>query len=311
MRLLIVTILAIVLFSGCTGKKEVQRIDLRKMWDFNDPAGTEARFMELLPQFEDDGEFTLEIKTQIARTMGLRGMFENAHALLDSVDADLGSEINVARIRSLLERGRLFNSARDPKNAVPLFEEAWKLAKETSNDNLAIDAAHMLAIVMPPEGQLEWNLKALDLVEKSADSTLVGWKGPLYNNIGWTYFDQGDPETGLMYFLKDVNFRGEIGDENGSRIAQWSTARMYRALGRNEEAMMLQHRIEKEIEDNDLPRDGYVFEELGELYAESGDKGKAESYFKSAYEVLKNDPWLQQNDKEKLAHLRKLGGVKE
>ncbi len=311
MRLFIIAILAILIVAGCTGKKDVKRIDLRKLWDFNDPAGTEAKFRELLPQFEHDAEYTLEIKTQIARTMGLRGMFEEAHTLLDSVDTELGSELGNARIRSLLERGRLLNSAGDPKNAVPLFEEAWKIAKENGNDNLAIDAAHMLAIILPPDRQLEWNLKALSLIEESNDSSVIGWKGPLYNNIGWTYFDQGDPDTALMYFLKDVNFRKEIGDEAGRRIAQWSAARMYRALNRTEDALDLQHRIEKEIEDNNLQKDGYVFEELAELYTVKGDQLKAKMYFKSAYELLKQDPWLQQNEKARLERLRKLGGVTE
>ncbi len=311
MRLMIVALVAMLIFTGCIGKKEDKRVDLRKMWDFNDPAATEARFQELLIKVEGDEEYSLEIKTQIARTMGLRGMFEEGHKLLDEVDGKLGSEINDARIRSLLERGRLFNSAGDPKNAAPLFEEAWRLANEKGNDNLAIDAAHMLAITLPTDQQLEWNLKALSLVEKSKDPALIGWKGPLYNNIGWTYFDQGDPNTALIYFLKDVAFRKEVGDDHGRRVAQWSTARMYRALGRMDDALALQHQIEQEIKDNKLAEDGYVYEELAELYTEAGDTEQAKIYFRLAYNLLKKDDWLQQNEKPRLDRMKKLGKVQE
>ncbi len=304
-------VLAIMLLSGCSGKKEQDKVDLRKLWDFRDPAGTEQRFRALLAQHDEMTEYGLEIKTQIARTMGLRGMFDEGHALLDSVDVALKDDMRAVRIRSLLERGRLLNSAGSPDRAASLFQEAWERSREAGYDNYAIDSAHMMAIVLPPDQQLEWNLKALDLIEKSDDPALQGWKGPLYNNIGWTYFDQGDAETALMYFLKDVNFRTEFGDEDGRRISQWSVARTYRELGRKAEALDLQQKIEKEIEDKKLPADGFVFEELGELHLENGDSETAGRYFASAYKVLKEDQWFRENEKARLERMRKLGNVKE
>ena len=133
--------------------------DFRTLWNFQEPGETEQKFREILPRAEQSGDknYLLELKTQIARTLGLRKRFDEAHALLDEVEQSIDESTPVARLRYLLERGRSFNSGGSPEKARPLFDEAWEFGRALPNPGLAVDAAHMIAIVVPSEEKRAWN----------------------------------------------------------------------------------------------------------------------------------------------------------
>ena len=210
----------------------------------------------------------------------------------------------VPRIRYLLERGRVHNSSQHPDEARPLFLEAFEVALANGEDFYTIDAAHMLGIVEPPEKQLDWSLRALEIAQKSTDERAKKWLGPLYNNIGWTYHDLGEYEKALEMFEKGLLWREERGDEVGTRIAKWTVARTYRSLGRIDEALQMQRDLEKEIEEKGLEHDGYVYEELAECLLLKGEKAEASTYFKRAYDMLSQNQWLQANQPERLERLK-------
>ena len=65
----------------------------------------------------------------------------------------------------------------------------------------------------------------------------------------------------------------------------------------------------KDIETNNYPNDGYVFEEIAECNLILGNDETASGYFAKAYENLSEDGWLQQNEKERLERLKNLGKV--
>lgn len=46
--------------------------------------------------------------------------------MLDEIEPQLTDEFPAVRMRYLLERGRTFNSSRQPDRARPLFLEAWE-----------------------------------------------------------------------------------------------------------------------------------------------------------------------------------------
>jgi hypothetical protein len=160
--------------------------DFDALWNYDDPAATEARFRELLPRAQHGGNrsYHAQLLTQIARAQGLQRKFIDAHATLDTAQALLAPELSVARIRHQLERGRVFNSSQQAEQARPLFQAAWEHAQAEQQDFYAIDAAHMLAIVAPAEQQLAWNLRALALAEQSSQPRARTWLGSLYNNRG-------------------------------------------------------------------------------------------------------------------------------
>src|SRR2546426_811508 len=158
--------------------------DFDSLWDFNSPSETEKKFRELLPQAETSGDksYCLQLLTQIARTLSLQRKFEEAHEILDKVEPMLKDKLKLARIRYLLERGRTLNSSGSPERAKPLFLEAWELGQKSGDDNFAVDAAHMIAIVENTDEALKWNQKAVEFAEKSKDEKAKKWLGSLYNN---------------------------------------------------------------------------------------------------------------------------------
>lgn len=158
--------------------------DFDQLWDYNDPAGSELRFRQLLSPQPALTTYDIELLTQIARAQGLQRNFAAAHQTLDEAENLLTDELPGARVRCLLERGRVFNTAGQPGQARPIFLAAWELARTCGADYHAIDAAHMLGIVEAPEQQLAWSLRALELADTTSDQRSKKWLGSLYNNIG-------------------------------------------------------------------------------------------------------------------------------
>src|SRR4051812_8998545 len=119
-------------------------VDFNKLWDYANPADTERKFRELLPTAEASGDqsYRLQLLTQIARCQGLQGNFNDAHATLDAVERELDATPlpPLPRIRSPLDRGRVFNSSNPPAEAMPLFDQAWRLGESANEMRHAVDA---------------------------------------------------------------------------------------------------------------------------------------------------------------------------
>ena len=204
-----------------------------------------------------------------------------------------------------LERGRVYNSSGSSERAVPLFIEAFESAKREQAHNLAVDAAHMVAIASPGSA-LQWNETALAYAESCGDERAMLWRGALYNNIGWTWHETHEYEKALAMFRKDFVFRVENKDDEGARIATWSIARTLRSLGRYGEALDMQRDLALEFED--LGRtDGYVHEELGELLMALGQPDSAKKQFGRAYDALSLDENFRADHGARLERIRRLG----
>ena len=164
---------------------------LRPLWDFDDLETTRARFLAQLDEETTDAG-RAEVLTQLARVEGLQDEFERCDELLDEAEA-LGG----VTPRSLCERGRRARSSEQSGAGLEQFHEAFDLARETGDDTLAADAAHMLALVDDAEG---WTARGIEIAGTSDDPGVRYWLGPLYNNIGWTRFEAGDYAGALEAF---------------------------------------------------------------------------------------------------------------
>jgi len=245
--------------------------DFDAQWNFGNPAASEQTFRSILAeQMAAPLDYRLALRTQIARTLGLQRKFDEAHALLDEVEREL-SNGGVARIRYLLERGRVLNSSSRALEARPLFVQAMELARAQDQDRLAVDAAHMVAITLKGQEALEANLEALAMAEASDQEGARNWKGSLYNNIGWSYHDLGDYQRALEYFEKGVDFRHQQGRPDLLHVARWAVARTLRSLGRVEEALELQ----RELKASHDGEDRYVEEEIAECLKALGHTDEA------------------------------------
>ncbi len=302
------------LVGGCQSIASKDRMmgktDIETLWDYNDPAGSETKFRALLADVtqETDKAFQAEVLTQIARAQGLQREFDDANATLHQAQAMVDPDMHLAKVRLLVERGRVFNSSGSADKAKPLFIKAWELASGEGIDGLAVDAAHMMAIVESGDEALMWNQKALDLANSSPEPDAQRWKGSLCNNIGWSHHSNGDYDKALAYFEQALQHRQAQGKADGIRIARWCFARCLRSLDRLEEALAIQRELEQQIADTKNP-DGYVYEELAECLHALGRTDEARAHFLRAHELLSKDAWFVEGEATRLARLAMLGGV--
>jgi tetratricopeptide (TPR) repeat protein len=178
---------------------------LRPLWDFYDLDATEQRLGAQLNDEPDDAGRS-EVLTQLARVEGLRDDFDACDRLLEQAEVLAGSS-PVAHVRIDLERGRKLRSSGDPDRALPLFEAAFSLARDSGQHYLAGDAAHMCALAVSDDrvAMKEWTQRGLDLGKR--EPAAAYWAGPLLNNLGWAYFDAGEHAHALMLFEQALEVR--------------------------------------------------------------------------------------------------------
>src|SRR5262245_51056933 len=174
-------------------------MDIDSFWEYTDPAASEARFRAALPSATYDDQ--LELLTQIARTQSLRGQFTEAHATLDEIKPQLIQAGPRPHIRYGLERGRTHNSSGDKELARDEFLRAWQLALVANESGLAVDAAHMLAIVYSGRAESQhWYRRGLTLARASTSPKAQGLIPALLNNAAWDLHETGRFAEALPLF---------------------------------------------------------------------------------------------------------------
>ena len=185
---------------------------LRPLWDFDDLDATEHRFREQVGQETGDAG-RAEVLTQLARVEALRGDFDQCRQLLDQAEA-LAADEPVANMRLELERGRMLRSSGDAEGAFPLFQDAFTHALQADERYLAGDAAHMCAIAVDDLAlQEEWTQRGLDEGDPY-------WAGPLYNNLGWAYYEAGGFQRALELF--ELALEARLRDPGNQQPIQWA-----------------------------------------------------------------------------------------
>jgi len=279
------------------------------LWNFDDPAGTEARFLEVrqgLGAAEDHGRL-LELDTQIARTQGLQGRFVDALNMLETVQVGLRPDESRAAIRYELEFGRVLRSSGSPEAARPFFERAVALAEAAVEDRLAVDARHMVALVEPdPARRVSLMLDDLEFAAASADPDARKWRGTLWTNIGMAFHEIGDLGDALEAFETAAGC-WEEDDPARVLIAHWMVAWTLRLQGKLAEALATQTVLERAHAQAGTPG-AYVQEELGELHlalATGPDaedhRRKARAHFARAHDLLKDEL-----DPDRLARMKRI-----
>lgn len=268
------------------------------LWNFGDPAASEQRLRAELDK-DHSPVAAAELTTQLARSLGLQGRFDDADALLDDLPGSAQTH-PIVGVRRDLERGRLRNSAGDRHAAVPLFRSALEAAEPAGLGFLAADAAHMLAIAEPDRAE-HWTRRGLAIVQASDDPRCARWAGSLHNNLGWNLHDAGDHAGALAEFEAALAAYRSAGTDEQIRVARWAIARCLRSLGRLDEALAIQTELATG------PSDGYVDEELGELLLALGREGDAAAHFAVAAERLGSDSWLAEHEPDRIERLRRLG----
>lgn len=275
------------------------------LWNYSDPVGSEARFKELLPQIDTlkDPSMAAEVLSQIARAQGFQQRFAEAKATLHPAAAMWSRISSRARCRVLLEAGRLAHSSGHPGSGEDIFLAALSIADQAGEETLAIDAAHMLAIVTPGESQIVWGIRAIGRAEYSSDQKARCWLGTLYGNLGCSYLDVGSLQHAMKMFRAAEEWSKMHGRAEQHHKARWRVGRCERLLGNIDSAFATQRELMREGEIAG-DEDGYVFKELGELSLIRGESADAALMFRRALSILSRDHWrLTQNETEELIQL--------
>ena len=278
---------------------------LDALWNFADPAQSEARFRTEALRHTAASRESAEASTQIARAQGLQRSFDAADSTLDGVARTLDAQPARVRVRYLLERGRRDNSSGRAAEATRWFEQALAASQGDALPGAAyyrVDALHMLAIAAPPSQAIEWHRKALAAADAATDARTRAWRASLLNNLGWTLHDRGDYAAALDCWRDALAAREAMGDVDRIRVARWTVARGLRSLGRLDEAESMQRALASELASAGTP-DGYVFEELAEIALARGDRAAAQPWAAQAVAILGEDPNFRANDAARLARL--------
>lgn len=289
---------------GCTTSDRLPNI--REVWDFGDPGATETRFRSLEKQALalDQGVYAAEIMTQVARTLGLRGRYDEALSLLDQVDRGPYANVPVVQVRSLLERGRTLNSSGYPELAGPMFARAFELATRNNEFFLAGDAAHMAGIVSDTVGEASWLDRLRELTERQPGTEAEYWFGPMHNNLGWTYFGEGAFELALQEFTASKAAYAGQQKRYETLIADYAAARVLRAMDQCNDALVLQQQTFARIEAEFNQQDPYVAEEIALCSSALGRQDEARAAARIAYQGLADDPWFVANKPGRLEAIR-------
>jgi tetratricopeptide (TPR) repeat protein len=282
-------------------------VDIDSFWEYSDPAGSEERFRLALDSAQ--GDTRLELLTQLARTFSLRRRFDEAHTVLNEVEGQLGDAGARPQIRYLLERGRTFNSSGEVGRARALFVAAWQQAQAERALDLAVDAAHMMAITYAgaPEAVV-WNQRGLTIVRAAQDPKARALIPAMLNNCAWDLHELGRFDEALPLFEEAQAEWTARGKPEQIRIAAWSVARCLRSLGRSLEALAIQYALQAEHKAVGII-DGYVYEEIAENLAALDRMDEARPHFRQAYEELAKDVWFVKNEPDRLAGLKTRAGV--
>jgi hypothetical protein len=285
------------------------------------PVDIERNLSALLPEAEKraDKSSYLQILSQIALAQAMQQKFDIAHQTLDKAEKLLEPQYQLAKIRLLLERGRVYHQSDRLDQALSLFIQSYDLSRLSPEfDFHTVNASHMVAIVEKhAEGKIEWNKRAINLAEQTKDERCHAWLGPIYNNLAQNYIEAEKYLEALQSFEKCKAHAEERGDQIVIRGALWGVGRALRGLNKLDQALDIQNDLLKEYEKISeqglLPMElicvgrGLVYEELAEIHFAKESDEQSQKYAHLAYEDLSKDAWMKKLYPKRIQRLLELG----
>jgi tetratricopeptide (TPR) repeat protein len=211
-----------------------------------------------------------------ARSFLIIGDDESGRPWLKKAAASADPSDSMGWSRYLGVRGRFEWKSEDNEAATATFREMFDFCRERAIYDRAVDAAHMIAITGDPEERFEWAERGIAMAE---EGELIGWLGPLWNNLGWDYLDAGRYEEGLeaLRQAREYHHMGE--NELSKLIADYSVAYAMKMTGDMDGAKVGMEgvfrwakRLHDAGGDEALEWMGFSRWELGEIIIEQGDK---------------------------------------
>jgi len=234
-------------------------------------------FEEIAESAEAEGNDVafVEAAAMRARSYLIEGDAESGRPWLARAEEKADTTAAAGWSRYLGVRGRFERENGDEETATKTFLEMFEYCSAHGLYDRAVDAAHMIAITGDPSEKLEWARRGIEMAEKG---NMIGWLGPLWNNLGWDYVDAGQYDDAIeaLRNARDYHYMGTA--EIPKLIADYSVAHVLRLKGELEEsrtAMTDVFERAQELREGGNPDAvewiGFSRWELGELAIAEGD----------------------------------------
>jgi tetratricopeptide (TPR) repeat protein len=245
-----IAVLALALVNACATAAPPSALSpdfeafVSDQFDFDDPIRTEARFLALA-QRAGDTDASSEFLTQAARAQGVQDRLDEAHATLSRSGAENARSPRL-RARHALERGRLLRRAGDREGATQSFTRAYAIAVEAREDALAADAAHMMALISPPDEAAQWVGRGLEIALASERPTARAWVGTISYNWAMALSERGDHAGAASYLARSLASRQQHGDIELQRATERALAQELALSGSPAQARAILERLLRE-----------------------------------------------------------------
>ena len=216
--------------------------------------------------------------------------------------------------RLLVVQGVYAREAGRGADAVALFEQCYDYCMQRELYGRAVDAAHHVAIAGDRQTRETWAKKGIAAAEAAGESS---WLGPLWNNLGWDYLDEGRNEEAL-HALREAQKAHHVGGHPISAlISDYSVGFALRVNGEYAMARGIQEGVHKTalraLDEGDPQMLEWVAQsrrELGEIDALEGHPQEGADRMEEAIAELKQTDFMQwggelmQGYEARLAELR-------
>lgn len=236
-------------------------------------------------------ELQVEALAQVARMHSILHDEAAGRPFLERAAELASPEEPAGWARYLLVRGVYERESGRGRQATETFRELYDFCMAHELPERAIDAAHMIALVAPPEEQVTWARRGIAAAEAAGEER---WLAVLWNNLGATYDELGRYPEMLEAYEQARFYHRRASDEMAGVMADWAVGRAHRKLGHAAEARRWLEPVLAWFEQRDQAGEdgangewiGYTLWELGEVDLLEGDRGAARERLERARQRL-------------------------
>jgi tetratricopeptide (TPR) repeat protein len=319
----IAILVASIALAGCAGEKQEDTALTAKLTEADSVFKSREYeragdlFEEIAAEAEDAGNNSLfvEAASMRARSFLVTGKPDEGRPWLERAAAKAVESDPAGWSRYLGVRGRFEWKGGDNETATDTFREMFEYCESNELWERAVDAAHMIAITGDQSERFDWSLKGIEMAERGG---MDGWLGPLWNNLGWNYYDEemyGEAYDALVK-AREYHYRGE--NELPKLIADYSVAHVMMKQERVHEAEseMLKvlewaTRLNMEGDENAVEWMGFARWDLGEMAISVGNTGTGAGMLRQALSEIEKSgmpDWDPDQWKQKQERVAELGG---
>jgi tetratricopeptide (TPR) repeat protein len=234
---------------------------------------------------QNDQSALAETYAMISRTYLTTDKKEEGRPWIEKAAAIASTDKPLGWSRYLGVKGRFEWKDNNLEQATATFKQMYDYCHEHKLFERAVDAAHMVAITGSPDQQIEWGLMG---IREAETGNIIGWLGPLWNNLGATYEDQHRYQDALESYRKAREYHWRYGNEKNKLIADWAIGHTERLLGNLDTAAQWLRPVLAWCERiDDIEFTGLTQRELGEIELAKGNNQAALDYFQNATIKLK------------------------